>query len=371
MRNIKFDEKIRGVNLGGWLVLEKWMTPSLFEGMKATDETTWCVELGTNAEAILKKHWDTWIVEDDFKWIADHGLNVVRIPVGYWIFGTKFGYPYHYTFQNCLYPFVNGGIDILDKAFDWAEKYNLNIVIDLHTAPGCQNGFDNGGLHGICEWTSNQEYIDFAVDTLERLARRYTGRKALYAIETLNEPRWDIPTDLLKRYNRDAYDAIRTWCSDDEVAVIYHNGFRKNREFDGLFLEDENVIIDAHHYQCFSQDMLDADISHHISNIVNNKKNEFAGDKAAGHRVCVGEWSLGLNIDVVSLWHDLTPNSPLDGLDDFNKDVAYKAYASSQLAVYEQGVGWFFWSYKVEPENAKEWNFRKSVELGWIPNNFS
>ena len=27
-------------------MLEKWMKPSLFEGMAATDETTWCAELG-------------------------------------------------------------------------------------------------------------------------------------------------------------------------------------------------------------------------------------------------------------------------------------------------------------------------------------
>lgn len=33
-RDLKFDfngDKIRGVNLGGWFVLEPWITPSLFE----------------------------------------------------------------------------------------------------------------------------------------------------------------------------------------------------------------------------------------------------------------------------------------------------------------------------------------------------
>lgn len=30
---------LQGVNLGGWLVLEKWMTPSLFDGTTAADET--------------------------------------------------------------------------------------------------------------------------------------------------------------------------------------------------------------------------------------------------------------------------------------------------------------------------------------------
>ena len=30
--------KVKGVNLGNWLVLEKWMSPSLFEGTTAEDE---------------------------------------------------------------------------------------------------------------------------------------------------------------------------------------------------------------------------------------------------------------------------------------------------------------------------------------------
>ena len=31
-------EKIKGVNLGNWLVLEKWMSPALFDGTTAEDE---------------------------------------------------------------------------------------------------------------------------------------------------------------------------------------------------------------------------------------------------------------------------------------------------------------------------------------------
>ena len=54
----KFGVKIRGVNLGGWLVLEKWMTPSLFEGLNATDETSFRVEPGKKAQGILHRHWN-------------------------------------------------------------------------------------------------------------------------------------------------------------------------------------------------------------------------------------------------------------------------------------------------------------------------
>ena len=62
----KFGKKLRGVNLGGWLVIEKWMTPSLFEGLQATDETSFCIELAANAERVLKNHWDTLITSEDF-----------------------------------------------------------------------------------------------------------------------------------------------------------------------------------------------------------------------------------------------------------------------------------------------------------------
>ena len=34
----KTMDKIKGVNLGNWLVLEKWMSPGLFDGTDAMDE---------------------------------------------------------------------------------------------------------------------------------------------------------------------------------------------------------------------------------------------------------------------------------------------------------------------------------------------
>ena len=88
--------RVRGVNLGGWLVLERWMKESLFASVNGKDETCFCVQLGREeASRRLREHWDTWITEADFAWIADHGFNAVRIPVGHWIFGSASGYPYH------------------------------------------------------------------------------------------------------------------------------------------------------------------------------------------------------------------------------------------------------------------------------------
>jgi len=104
--------KLRGVNLGSWLLLEKWMVPSLFEGLEATDETTWCAELGPAATERLRRHWDRFVTREDFAWIAARGLNAVRIPIGHWIFGSD--YPYHPKYGANCHPFVDGGIAVLD-----------------------------------------------------------------------------------------------------------------------------------------------------------------------------------------------------------------------------------------------------------------
>ena len=323
--NNKSGKKLRGVNLGGWLVLEKWMTPSLFEGLQARDETSYCVELGASAEQSLKNHWNTFITVEDFAWLAKTGINAVRIPIGHWIFGP--GYPYHRSYGASSHPYVEGGIAVLDRAFDWAEEYGLHIVLDLHAAPGCQNGFDNGGIQSVCEWHTKEEYIDYSLLVLERLAERYQSRPALHAIEVLNEPRWDIDTALLKKYTTDAYHRIRKYCQAKNVAVVFHDGFRSFREYTGFLKEPEfsNVVLDIHHYQCFGADYIDMDIYGHIRTSVIDWKNE-ADEiiRDLGQWTYIGEWSLGLDLKFLSLWATGPFNHAQPEMDDFQLTVAYR-----------------------------------------------
>ncbi|MFU8789185.1 MAG: glycoside hydrolase family 5 protein [Methylobacter sp.] len=365
----KCGKKIRGVNLGGWLVLEKWMTPSVFEGLAAKDETSYCVELGAKAESTLKKHWNTFITHDDFIWLADVGINAVRIPLGHWIFGAD--YPYHPSYGDSPYPFVEGGLEVLDRAFDWAEELGLLVVLDLHAAPGCQNGFDNGGIQDVCEWHTKQEYIDYALTVLERLAERYHTSPALHAIEVLNEPRWDIDTALLKSYTTEAYQRIRKYCRPEDVAVVYHDGFRSFREYAGFLSKPEfsNVILDIHRYQCFVREDIDTDIYGHIQKAAIGWKNE--ADEIINELgwTYVGEWSLGLDLHIVSLWAEESSNHALQKMDSFQMDVAYRGYAAAQLLSFEKYLGWFFWSYKTE--TAAAWSFRDCVEKGWFPSRFA
>ena len=363
------NRPLRGVNLGGWLVLEKWMTPSLFDGLAATDETTWCAELGTDAAPRLRAHWNSFVSRDDFAWLAQIGIDTVRIPLGHWIFGPP--YPYHAKYGPNPYPYVVGGIDVLDRAMDWAAEFGLGAILDLHAAPGCQNGFDNGGIQNVCEWHTRADYVEYTLEVLERLARRYRTHRALRAIELLNEPRWDIATDFLTDFYRRAYRAIRAHCAADDVAVVLHDGFRSHREYVALLAEPafDNVFFDVHRYQCFDPGDLALDPAGHVEKAARTWRDEARDiQRDLGRPAIVGEWSLGLDIEVVSLGAKMPARSPLQQLDDFRLDVALRAYAAAQLIAFEEYRGWFFWSYRTETTPA--WCFRDCVERGWLPRSF-
>ncbi len=244
-------------------------------------------------------------------------------------------------------------------------------MLDLHAAPGCQNAFDNGGIQGVCDWHTRDEYVEHSLDVLERLAVRYRSRSVLCAIQLLNEPRWDIPTDYLKRFYVRAYRAIRTHCSAADVAIVFHDGFRSHSEYVGFMQQPafENVIFDVHRYQCFDPADLALDAAGHVQKAAVTWKADVQQIQTElALPVIVGEWSLGLDVAVVSLNAPAFENA-LGRLDSFQQDVALRGYAAAQLLAFEQCHGWFFWSYRTETTPA--WSFRECVERGWLPQRFN
>ena len=72
-RSSKQPDFLRGVNLGAWLVLEQWMVPDVFNGTNATDQ--WSFDQTPGAAAKLRKHWDTYITEQDIAKLSSWGIN--------------------------------------------------------------------------------------------------------------------------------------------------------------------------------------------------------------------------------------------------------------------------------------------------------
>ncbi|KAG8817480.1 Glucan 1,3-beta-glucosidase 3, partial [Serendipita sp. 411] len=75
--------KQQGVNLGSWFLLEGWMAPSLFTCASGPAISELDVAKGWNGQskAVLERHWDTFITEDDFAWLAGIGINTLRLPL--------------------------------------------------------------------------------------------------------------------------------------------------------------------------------------------------------------------------------------------------------------------------------------------------
>ncbi|MBX9914170.1 MAG: glucan 1,3-beta-glucosidase, partial [Pseudomonadaceae bacterium] len=219
---------------------------------------------------------------------------------------------------------------------------------------------------------THADYREHSLNVLERLAERYHHHACLHAIEVLNEPRWDVPTDYLKSYNIDAYHRIRKHCSAADVSVVFHDGFRDYHEYLGFMQAPEfaNVVFDIHRYQCFERGDIDSDIYTHMHKAAGAWKTEADGIiTQMGMPAYCAEWSLGLDLKVVSLWAEGPFNHALDHMDSFQQNTAYRGYAAAQLLTFEKYQGWFFWSYKTETTPA--WCFRECVQRGWLPDNFA
>jgi aryl-phospho-beta-D-glucosidase BglC (GH1 family) len=364
---------LRGVNLGGWLALEKWMTPGLFEGTAAQDETYFCRELGEDrARERLKTFRDTFITRRDFAEIADKGFNAVRIPVPFFLFEDIGPYVHCYEY--------------LDKAFDWAEETGLQILIDLHTAPGGHNGTDNSGIMGICLWSTRQDCVDYTLDALDKLAERYGSRKALWGIEALNEPmcsdtasgqylnihefiKFYTPADpelaqgnenytldFLKQFYRDAYARMRQHMNADKY-VVFHDAFELDIWDDFLLREGmEGVCLDTHQYLMTPDRMLFKE-----KNLaVYQRYLQSLGEKltAAGKRIplIVGEWNAQNSAD------------GLEGMTEAQKNELYNTIADAFQNAFAGTLGWFYWSWKVLAEglDADCDDACRCVTKGWL-----
>ena len=65
---------------GSWFVLERWITDVPFQIAQYPGQSDLDVAKGERARETLEEHWDTWITEEDWVWLAEYGINTVRIP---------------------------------------------------------------------------------------------------------------------------------------------------------------------------------------------------------------------------------------------------------------------------------------------------
>lgn len=323
-----------GVNLGGWLVLEKWMTPTLFKGTDAADEQSFMQE--KIAARRIKRHRDTFITEADFAWLADHGVTAVRIPVGYWLFGD---YP---PYRPC--------VNYLDWTVDMAEKYNLSVVIELHRAPGSQDGHDNSRNNNKVGWFSNKTYQNQTLDVLEKIAKRYGQRQAVWGIGLLNEPKITTPKRFftLRQFYQHAYDRLTPHMRPG-AAVIFSDGFLPRLMSGAVYANKTHpAVMDVHLYQFMEPFDGWRTLGGHLR-------------RAATRRLLI--WFLRLRQPIIiGEWSAVISGKKMRSVPQEEQRKFEPRYIARQQSAYKHAAGQFYWTYKTEGRGV--WNFRSLVEDG-------
>ncbi|TYZ59990.1 hypothetical protein PybrP1_002165 [[Pythium] brassicae (nom. inval.)] len=333
--------KSRGVNLGGWLVAENWMTKEadFWRGVNEKDanggEYT-AITKAASSDTIrsnLDYHHSTFITEDEIRVIAEAGFNTVRVPVGYWIVGFDDNDP---SGNEEWRVFSSGTLKYLDLLVrNWAKKHNVAVLISIHAAKGSQNGADHSSpsVPGQSYWSQYRENVDNTWSVSTFLASRYKDETAFLGIGLLNEPNSSTKEDVLYQHYQDVYKAIRD-SGNDCVLTVAPLLWKQGPNTMVGFMEGptfKNVWVEWHPYfvwgyeQTSEWDLINVSVKQNLQgdfNKWNTRDNH--------NRLFIGEWSFA--------------TAGKFG----NNQEQYYEFAQAQLNVLNQAQGgWTFWSWRI------------------------
>ena len=181
------------------------------------------------------EHHDTYITEPDFRRMKEWGVDHVRLPVDYFLFESD-EKPGEYR---------ESGLAYIDSAIRWAKANGLNLVLDLHHAPGFF--FGNGAKNDL--FTSAESRARFiAIWTF--FARRYAEEGDNVRFELLNELVWDNsdPWNELWQETAAAIHAI----TPERRIIVGGNRWNSVFELKNLYVSDNpNIMYTFHMYEPF------------------------------------------------------------------------------------------------------------------------
>ena len=216
----------RGVNLGGWLSQCDYSEDRL----------------------------NNFITEPDFEKIASWGLDHVRIPVDYNVLENEDG------------SYNERGFERIETALDYARKYGLNAIIDLHKTAGFS--FDEGEKEsGFFE---NEKYQERFYRLWEELAKHFVKYSEYVAFELLNEVTEQRFIDSWNRISRECITRIRAYAPDTLILLgsYWNNSAEAVKDLEKPY--DDKVIYNFH---CYSPIEFTHQGAYWVKELVDTKNN--------------------------------------------------------------------------------------------------
>ncbi|KAH9934661.1 glycoside hydrolase superfamily [Fomitopsis serialis] len=335
----------QSVNLGSWFVHEAWMTPSVFACASGQQLSELDIATGwnstDNARMVLEHHWDTFINQSDFEYLASIGINTVRLPIGYWSLGPQFslGTP----FENVSDVYQNSWPRVT-RAISMAGQAGMGVLVDLHGAPGSQNGQPHSGVSdGVTGLFNSQANMNLTISILTFLAEQLVNVTNVVGIEILNEPQDDPELPNFCNMRATSIQAA-------SFPLYIHDAFDLDQFSSYVANRTDFVVVDHHSYFVFTPSDDAEPATQHTTDVETSIAGSFAAAAGEARRnLVIDEWSCAL-----------TPES-LSSVSD--PDQSRKDFCQGQMNVYANTTaGWGFWAYNKEDcSDDPGWCFKAAV----------
>ncbi len=119
------------------------------------------------------------------KSIADHGFNLIRVPISAeLILQWKAGEYPKANYNNAYNPVLNdlNSLQIFDYFLKLAEENGMKVMPDIHSAE------TNASGHNVNLWYTEKISVDKFYEALEWMAERYRNNDTIIAYDLKNEP---------------------------------------------------------------------------------------------------------------------------------------------------------------------------------------
>jgi hypothetical protein len=171
--------RLKGINLGGWLVPEGYMFEFGNAGSPRQIQEMLKELVGTEANASFWRRWqESFITRDDIGYIRRAGMNVIRVPFDYRLF-TPEDYPGLW---------VGTGFALLDRVIHWSGEAGLYVILDMHAAPCGQSGTNTDNSYGYPHLYDDAACRSRTAAVWRRIARHYAHSRTVLGYDLLNEP---------------------------------------------------------------------------------------------------------------------------------------------------------------------------------------
>ena len=171
---------------------------------------------------------------DDVRRIAGFGMDHLRLPFDYELL-ERDDAPKRYD---------EDGFSWIERGLDWCAQGGLNVVLDMHRAPGASFSAEVNPLYDdeVCQ--------DRYACLWRAIAERFSGRGPEVAFELLNEATAKDPEDW-NRVAQIGLDAIRA-VDPSRVVFVGSNMWNACDQFPRLrFFDDPQVVYTFHFYHPF------------------------------------------------------------------------------------------------------------------------